>query len=222
MTTKRAIYICFEGIEGVGKTTQCKKLYEYLIEKEYKVLLTKEPGTPHLPLTMKLREFMLDKQYDGQLTDKAREFINQAIRSIHIEKLIIPALTEYDYIIQDRGILSGLSYGETCGNDPIFLKYLDNQITAACDVKQIHNIYQLYNYVIYLHGNIEESLNKSVASKKEFESGDAMESKGLKFMYDVKGKMDTYADNFNTLNIYVTNKDIDQVFDEIKVALKIK
>src|SRR5512135_1519125 len=99
---RKAKYICFEGTEGSFKTTNAVMLAKYLEGKGYKVLLTKEPGTPLSPLTMELRGIMLDAQYESQMTMVAREFISQAIRSIHIEKIILPALQEYDFIIQDR------------------------------------------------------------------------------------------------------------------------
>src|ERR1019366_42337 len=137
--------ICLEGCEGVGKTTQTQKLVDHLRAKGFKVLQTKEPGTPHLPLTMLLRGVMLDKQYDEQLTPLARELISQAIRSIHIEKLIVPALTEYDYIIQDRGILSGLAYGSACGNDPDWLLNLAHKVVPS-DI-MINNAHLLYDSI---------------------------------------------------------------------------
>src|SRR5271167_1025736 len=121
---KRATYICLEGTEGVGKTTQTQKLVDHLRAKGCKVLQTKEPGTAHAPLTMQLRGIMLDKQYDEQLTAPARELISQAIRSIHLEKVVFPALSEYDFIVQDRGILSGLAYGTACGNDEKTINFL--------------------------------------------------------------------------------------------------
>src|ERR1019366_1877729 len=133
--------ICLEGCEGVGKTTQTQKLVDHLRAKGFKVLQTKEPGTSHLPLTMQLRGIMLDKQYDEQLTVAARELISQAIRSIHIEKLILPALTEYDYIIQDRGILSGLAYGSACGNDVDWLLDLVDAVVPGESVMRVRLLY---------------------------------------------------------------------------------
>src|ERR1017187_8360897 len=115
--TCKARYIVFEGTEGVGKSTQTQKLVDYLRAKGYKVLQTKEPGTSHAPLTMLLRSIMLDKQYDEQLTAPARELISQAIRSIHMDKVVVPALLTHDFIVQDRGVLSGLAYGTACGNE---------------------------------------------------------------------------------------------------------
>jgi len=170
--------------------------------------MTKEPGTIHLPLTMKLRKIMLDLKYDDQLTVTAREFISQAIRSIHMEKLIIPALTEYDYIIQDRGVLSGLAYGEACGNDIKFLMSLSMKSTQP-------DLYRLYDHVIYLHGNTQASMERIKTSEQEFEKGDAIELKGYEFMKLVSEKMNSYTDNVRATHICIDGKNIEEVFKEI-------
>ena len=119
-----AKYILIEGTEGAGKGTQIEKLVKYLESKGHKVLSTKEPGTPHLPLTMEQRKIMLDDKYSSQMSLKGRELQSQSIRSNHLVKLIKPALDEYDFIIQDRGLVSGLAYGEACGNPLEFLEFI--------------------------------------------------------------------------------------------------
>ena len=131
----KARYICLEGIEGVGKTTQTDLLVKTLRDRGFSVLQTKEPGTPLVPLTMVLRGIMLDNQYDAQMTRPAREFISQAIRSIHLEQLIVPNLDKYDFIIQDRGVLSGYAYGTACGNSFFALQTLTEQVVENSDIK---------------------------------------------------------------------------------------
>lgn len=216
---RKAIYICFEGTEGVGKTTQARKLYEHLISKGYSALLTKEPGTDHLPLTLTLRALMLDNKYSDQLTVTAREFISQAIRSIHLEKLVIPALTKYDFIIQDRGILSGLAYGTACGNSASALSFLSKYVTQPARPFLIDS---LYDSIIYLKGDISTGLSKALQSKQEFETGDAMEAKGCSFLDEVSKNMDEMSDSFNTKTINVNDKSIDEVFKEILKTLNIE
>jgi dTMP kinase len=212
-------YICLEGTEGVGKTTQTDLLVSYLRSKGFKVLQTKEPGSPHSPLTMELRKIMLDNKYDKELTMAAREFVSQAIRSIHLEKVILPALTEYDFIVQDRGILSGLAYGSACGNDVDFLCELAEYV---CQDEKMESPFSLYSDLIYLKGDAEKGLSVAKSAKQEFATGDAMESRGNKFINNVSKNMDNMSQWFDgTHLIEVSNKGIEQVFQDILDKLKV-
>jgi dTMP kinase len=217
---KRARYICFEGCEGLGKSTQTQKLVDHLRNKGFQVLQTKEPGTPHSPLTMQLRSIMLDLKYEEQLTAPARELISQAVRSIHLEKVIVPALNLYDYIVQDRGILSGLAYGSACGNDENWL--LDLTRKVATNSLYTDNARLVYDDVIYLRGNIEKGLKAAQSAKQEFEAGDAIEAKGISFLEKVASNMERQSRLFNTRTVTVDGKNIDQVFSDIIKALDLK
>lgn len=208
-----ARWICFEGVEGVGKTTQTKKLAKFLRDKGYKVLETKEPGTPLSPLTMELRNIMLNAKYEEEITPIARELISQAIRNIHIKKIVYPAMNEYDFIIQDRGILSGLAYGDACGNDPALLGFLAS--LHSFDDKLTTDVYKIYDDVVYLSGDVEKGLETALSSKQEFEAGDAIEARGLQFMNEVASKMNAYSKLFNTRKVDINGKNIDEVFVEI-------
>lgn len=215
-----ARYICLEGTEGVGKTTQTKKLVNHLLSKGYKVLQTKEPGTPLSPLTMELRNIMLNAKYEKEITPIARELVSQAIRNIHLLQVIKPALYEYDFIIQDRGILSGLAYGDACGNDPGLLGFLAS--LHSIDEKNIGpQVYKIYDDVLYLNGDVSIGLDKALTGEQEFEAGDAIEARGLDFMNDVSTKMVQYSQLFNTKTIDVHGKDIDTVFTDILNVLDI-
>jgi len=212
---KKAIYICLEGTEGVGKTTQTQNLVNYLKDKGYKVLQTKEPGTPLSPLTMTLRGIMLDNQYDKELTAPARELISQAIRSIHLERVIKPAMNKYDFIIQDRGVLSGYAYGTACGNSFAEIRNLAEYVAGSPCPEG------LYDKVLYLRGDVSKGLEIAKSSKQEFKQGDAMESRGDSFMHKVSDNMDTMSCNFNTGIVDVDGKGIEEVFSEIRNILEV-
>jgi dTMP kinase len=217
---RKAYYFCIEGTEGVGKTTQTQKLVDHLRFLGYKVLQTKEPGTPHSPLTMELRNIMLNAKYEPEMTTHARELVSQAIRSIHLEKVIKPALNEYDFIVQDRGILSGLAYGEACGNDIKFLMHLTHRlIEGSFPSKDLGSI---YDKVILLRGNVEKGLNTAISSKKEFEAGDAIELRGVAFMHNVNSHMYEYSSFFNSSVVNVDGKNIEEVFQQILSAIKME
>lgn len=219
---KKARYICLEGTEGVGKTTQTQLLVDVLRSRGFSVLQTKEPGTPLVPLTMVLRGIMLDNQYDAQMTRPAREFISQAIRSIHLEQLIVPNIDKYDFIIQDRGILSGYAYGTGCGNQYGFLQQLSNEVVDSADNNS--NIFppsatKIYDSVIYLRGDSKKGLAKAKQAKQEFAAGDAMESRGNSFIEQVSFNMDFMSEGFNTVKIDVDGKTIEEVHNEILMNL---
>jgi dTMP kinase len=216
---RRAQYICFEGTEGVGKTTQVQKLVEYLSQTN-KVLQTKEPGTPLLPITLQLRSLVLDNKFDPYLSQTSRELINQASRSIHLEYLIKPNLYKTDYIVQDRGVLSSLSYGKACKNKSKFLKSLSDSVVINSGIAKKYH--QLYDHVIILKGNPKNNLKRAKQAKKEFKKGDAMESKGDKFIAKVEQYMTKYSKKFKkTTIIQVDGLSIDEVFELIKKALNI-
>lgn len=206
-------YVCFEGVDGVGKTTQIDKVYEYLTKKGFSVLKTKEPGSSIAPTTLQLRSLMLDSKYKNEISSRSRELISQAIRSIHIDT-IKKESSGYDFILQDRGILSALSYGEASKMKEMDLKYL-NDFSCSQDYDS------LYDDIIYLRGSPEQSLEKALSAKQEFEQGDVIESYGSDFMTKVQKNMDRYSKEFNTHVIDICDKNIDEVFIDIVKALQI-
>lgn len=208
---RKAKYLCLEGTEGSGKSTHTAKLVKYLTEKGFKVLQTKEPGTPLAPLTMDLRGIMLDAKHETQMTVPARELISQAIRSIHIEKVVIPALSEYDFIIQDRGILSGLAYGHQCGNSHWDLNHLAAMVTKVAGIPW----HDLYDKVIYLKNDAAKGLARAKLAKQEFTAGDAMEAKGDAFMVKVAADMDEMVQAFPHCIINMEGKTVEENFSEI-------
>ena len=45
MAIRKGFFICFEGVEGSGKSTHAKLLYKFIKKKiTRKVILTREPG----------------------------------------------------------------------------------------------------------------------------------------------------------------------------------
>jgi thymidylate kinase len=167
---------------------------------------------------MELRNVMLNAKYDAELTKTARELVSQAIRSIHIEQVIRPALETYDFIVQDRGVLSGLAYGEACGNELDWLEELADHVSEEGLAKFYD---ELYDDVVYLTGDVRIGLMKAQAAKQEFEAGDAIEMKGVSFMEKVNKNMSEFSEWFGAAAVSVDGKSIDTVFNEILAVLQL-
>ncbi|MCD6362743.1 MAG: dTMP kinase [Synergistetes bacterium] len=99
-------FVVFEGIDGVGKTTQAKLLERYLKDRGIETLRVREPGGT--PLGERLREILLDPSLaiDG-LTEALLYF---ASRRELCERVIKEALTRGGFIIAERFTLSTYAY----------------------------------------------------------------------------------------------------------------
>lgn len=99
-------FICLEGPEGAGKTTQAKLLAGTLQQQGVQVLLTREPGGSRLGES--LRELLLSTD---QCTDSMAELLLfAAARAQHIAERIKPALEQGVWVLCDRFTLSTLAY----------------------------------------------------------------------------------------------------------------
>ena len=102
----KGLFKTFEGGDGCGKTTQIKLLDEYLRNKGYKTLLTREPGSKGLG--EKVREILLN--YDGDVSPVCESFLFLADRAQNVDCLIKPALEEGTIVICDRHTDSSVAY----------------------------------------------------------------------------------------------------------------
>ena len=100
------LFITFEGGDGCGKTTQIKLLDEYLRDKGYKTLLTREPGSKGLGV--KLREILLN--YDGEVSDRCESFLFLADRAQNVDVIVKPAIQQGKIVLCDRHTDSSVAY----------------------------------------------------------------------------------------------------------------
>ena len=108
-------FISFEGIEGSGKSTQSKKLYQFLLNKNINTIFTREPGGAKS--SERIREILISEDIE-KLEAKSELFLNFAARLEHVEKIIKPALKENKIVISDRFFDSTYAYqGSAFGLD---------------------------------------------------------------------------------------------------------
>lgn len=92
-------FVTFEGIEGVGKSTQIRLAGDHLRSLGVDVVLTREPGGT--PLAEALRRMVLEPQ--GEALDGVSELLLMfAARSIHLANLVEPALARGAWVLCDR------------------------------------------------------------------------------------------------------------------------
>ncbi len=100
-------FISFEGIEGSGKSTQAKLLYDYLKNRGADVILTEEPGGTQIGA--QIRTVLLAVEHRG-MSPLTELLMYNASRAQHIAEVITPALNRGAIVITDRFTDSTLAY----------------------------------------------------------------------------------------------------------------
>lgn len=100
-------FITFEGPEGSGKTSVIMAVEQYLTNKGYDILTTREPGG--IKIAEDIRSIILDKE-NIAMDKHAEALLFAASRSQHFHQKIVPALHEGKIIICDRFVDSSLAY----------------------------------------------------------------------------------------------------------------
>ncbi|WP_408897726.1 dTMP kinase [Nocardioides sp. R1-1] len=101
------VFVCFEGGEGGGKSTQARLLHDRLTREGYAVRLTHEPGDT--PVGKDLRRIVLSPE-TGALAHKTEFLLYAADKAEHVETLVRPALARGEVVITDRYVDSTLAY----------------------------------------------------------------------------------------------------------------
>lgn len=100
------MFITFEGIDGVGKSTQLDLLERYLVSKGHQVVRTLEPGGTELG--QEIRHLLLHRK--GDVSPRSEALLYAADRAHHVATKILPALAKGQVVLSDRYFDSSVAY----------------------------------------------------------------------------------------------------------------
>jgi len=163
------MYIAFEGIDTVGKSTQIARL----AQKFPDAIVTKEPGGT--PLGKKIRTILLD---EGEVEAKAEILLFLADRAEHTERIIRPNLGRM--ILSDRSFISGIAYAHVHEGIAIDTLLQLNRFATS----------NLLPDRIVLFTIDEATLQSRLGAK----SHDAIEMRGTSYMMEVQQTMEQIVD----------------------------
>lgn len=112
------MFITFEGIDGVGKSTQVELLIAHLESLGKTVCRTHEPGGTELGV--EIRHLLLHRR--GEVAPRAEALLYAADRAHHVATKIRPALERGEVVVSDRYMDSSIAYqgsGRHLGFDQI-------------------------------------------------------------------------------------------------------
>ncbi len=107
MKTVKPLLISFEGIDGSGKSTQCKMLYHELLDRGYGVHLYREPGGT--VISEKIRDILLDLE-NVKMSPVTEMLLCFSSRNQLISEKVLPALARGEIVLLDRFVDSTIAY----------------------------------------------------------------------------------------------------------------
>lgn len=171
------LFISFEGGDGVGKSTQIKRLYERLDERGCDVVLTREPGGSKG--AEEIRKLLVEGE-PGRWSSMTEALLMIASRNDHLEKTILPALRGGAVVLCDRFIDSTMAYQGIAGD-------LGSERINGLHNLVIGDIVPDLTFVLTLSS--EAGLARARARGQQDSSGnsseDRFERKGRNFQEDV-------------------------------------
>ncbi len=125
------MFFSFDGIDGVGKTTQIEKFCQWLCSHGHDVVTCRDPGGT--PLGESIRELLLKRQ-DLQISRMSEMLLYMAARSQLVEQIIKPALAAGKTIVSDRFLLANVVYqGHAGGLDVATLWEIGDFVTQGVE-----------------------------------------------------------------------------------------
>jgi dTMP kinase len=110
LVKQKGVFLCVEGLDGCGKTTQAKLLVAKL-GKSHNAIYTAEPSCG------KIGTFIRENCLYGKrrLSSAVEALLFAADRADHVEHEILPALNDGKVVVCDRYVYSSLAYQGATG-----------------------------------------------------------------------------------------------------------
>ena len=160
MYKKKPLFVTFEGIEGSGKSYQCRKLRKELRKKNLSVILTREPGGTKS--AEKIRKVILEDYFASDSKEKFSKYTDTllylAARNEHVQNIIRPAISKKKIVICDRFIDSTLAY-------QVYGKGVSKNLVDSIHKFILGNIKPDLTFVLKV--NISKALQRLKKRKKE-------------------------------------------------------
>ena len=181
-TKSKGLFITFEGGEGVGKTTQINLLKSYLLNINYKVVCSREPGgTIEGEQVRKLLVSGSSKTWDP--ISEALMF--NASRRQHINKIIFPSLDKGNIVLCDRFIDSTIVYQGYAGS-------IEQSILKDLHKKFCYNLYPDLTFFL----DLEASLGlKRTRKRSDYKEENRFENFGLDYHNKISKGFNNLANN---------------------------
>ena len=179
----KGLYIALEGIDGSGKTTQLKRLYDSFQKNGKEVVVTREPRKQDGIIGDLIQRILHGKT---KIPPVAFQYLFTADREMHHEELVIPALKAGKVVVSDRCFWSAIPYGLLDRKSGINENTIEYMLVAQGILSMYHQ-FIVPDYTFYLDIPLDTALMRIASSDRASE------------IYEERGKLEKVINGYQWL-----------------------
>jgi dTMP kinase len=200
----KGVFITFEGIEGVGKSTHLKFAQSIAEKAGRRSTLTREPGGTGLGEA--IRAVLLDRAHTGMCGD-AELLLLFAARAEHIDKVIRPALARSEVVLCDRFTDATYAYqGGGRGIDAARIAALERFVQGGLEP----------DHTVLLDAPVEVALERARGRG----AADRFEAEAQAFFERVRASYLARAGRSARYHVIDASRSLQDVQDELRAVLR--
>lgn len=121
---RKGTFICIEGLDASGKTTQARRLVRELRRRGFQTIYTTEPSSGEIGRF--IRNYILERKKRVPIAVEALLFAVDRVD--HLERKVKPALEKGKIVVSDRYVYSSLAYQGAAGLDLNWIEEINRSV----------------------------------------------------------------------------------------------
>lgn len=212
MIGRKGLLITLEGGEGAGKSTQARRLREFLEGRGHNVVMTREPGGT--VEAEKIRDLLVQRD-GGNWTPMAECLLFFAARQMHVETLIKPVIAEGRIVICDRFTDSTRAYQGYGHGFPL-------ETIESLNAVALQGFEPDLTFILDLPADagLRRSLAQKAGSPGREATEDRFEKLDMEFHERIrKGFLDIAAQNPARCRVIDATRSADEIFEDLRAIV---
>lgn len=193
------MFFSFDGIDGVGKSTQIGLFCDWLRAAGHDVVACRDPGST--PLGEKVREILLHSSDDTPIGGRSEMLLYMAARAQLVEQVIQPALAAKQVVVADRFLLANVVYQAHAG---------------GLSVDDVWRVGLVATASLMPHATMLLDMDPTAADRRIDRQRDRMETRGEEYRRRLRDGFLTEAEASETIHII----NADQSVEEVQTAIQ--
>jgi len=195
-----ATFFSFDGIDGVGKSTQLRLFCQWLTDEGRAPVVCRDPGST--PLGERIREILLLSDEATPIAPRSEMLLYMSARAQLVDEVIRPALAAGSVVVSDRYLLANIVYQGHAGG-------LDVSVVRAVGAAATGGVMPDCTFLL--------DMDPAIALRRVARELDRMESRGAEYRQRLReGFLAEAAHMGAPVHVVDAHRSVEQVQSDIR------